>query len=140
LGQQRGRDDKAVLRTIINLHLVLATTHGGSVVTQSQFAEGGQAGSAHPHMELLPVMDVRNRDVVAVFGIHDTPVRWRAHLIDSVDSLLVQVAVACPCDALVGHGIVDRVGIVTAVQQAWGDETVVEERVCDQTARIVGLA
>jgi hypothetical protein len=91
-------------------------------------------------MELLPVVDVRDRDVVAVFGIHDAPVWWRAHLVDSVDGILVQIAIAGPCDAFVGHGIVDGVIIIAAVQQAWGNEAVVEKRVCDQTARIVGLA
>lgn len=91
-------------------------------------------------MELLPVVDVRDRNVVTVFGVHDAPVWWRAHLVDSVDGILVQSAIAGPCDTLVGHGVIDRGIIVTAVQQAWGNEAVVEKRVCDQTARIVGLA
>lgn len=91
-------------------------------------------------MELFPVVDVGDGDGLVVLGVHDAPVGWRADLVGSISRVLVQVAVTAPSDALVGHVVVDGVGIAALVQQARGDEAVVEHGVCDQTARVVGLA
>lgn len=125
--------------TVIDVHLVLTTLHGGSVITQGQLAEGRETGGAHPYMERFPLMDVWDRDIVAVLGVHHAPIWWRDHLIDSVGGLLVQIAITCPCGTICDHSIVDGLGVVARVQQAWRAEGVVEERVCDQTARIVCL-
>lgn len=90
-------------------------------------------------MELFPIMDVWDGNTFVVFGIHHAPVWWRADLVGSVGSFLVQIAVTFPCNTLVDHSVVHRLGIVALIQQTRSDKAVVEQRVCDQTARIVCL-
>lgn len=84
-------------------------------------------------------MNIGDRNAGIVLGVYSAPKWRRANLIRSVFGVFVQVLIAAPSDALVGHGVVDCASFIGTIEQLRGVEGVVEHGIGNQSARVVGL-
>lgn len=127
--------------TVIEVDLVASTCHDSSVVAQGQLAEIGQTGSPHPHLELLIGVQRGQGEAGIVCWIAQTPIGWRADLVLSIGSCLVEILVVGPSDTGIGHEV-GSVGVVGArgVECDGAEESVVEERVGNETTWVDSLA
>jgi len=88
-----------------DVDLVAAGVHDAGVVAHRQLAEVRQSRRAHPHLEPLPLLQVRQRDARVVLWVHAQPV-WRRHdVVHRVGRRFVEIPVTAPCDARRGHVI-----------------------------------
>ena len=135
--------------TVFDAKLVDALAHDILIVTQGELAEGRQPRRPHPDLEGLVLVEVGRRVVLRVavrVSLH--PVRRRSHLIPGVLRLAIERFVALPSDIPLGHRIglvvcsaAERpLGIPGDIEQHRAREGVVELRIGDQAAGIVGKA
>lgn len=124
--------------TIGNIQLIQPLLHRHIIIPPRELAKRRQPRRAHPHLELLVLLQVRRWVVLGVVvRVPLEPVRRRRHLVPLVRRRLEDGLVRRPRDAAVRH----RVRLVAAV--AGADrlrERVVEQRVRDQATGKVGLS
>lgn len=127
--------------TIIDVHLINTCGHGFIVIAEGKFAESGKTSRPHPNLKLFVLGKVWNGIFIVVsIWVASLPVGRRGDLIIRVLGLAVQSGVGRPGNALVGHSILLA---RLASGRVHGDgriESVIEDRICDQAARIICLA
>lgn len=125
----------------MNDKFVISLFHGVLVVALVQLAKHGQTGSAHPHLESLPVFYIRRRVLLGVvLGVAFGPVWWRQDVLGVVLCSAIQILVAAPGNiAVVLHRVfLGGVGS-RSIEPHGAAEGVVEKGVGDETARVVRL-
>lgn len=129
--------------TVVNINLIPADLHAASVITTRQFAESGQTRRPHPDLESLIGVQVRVGESLVVLRVLLPPIHGRDDRPIRVileAQRLVEFLVAVPRDARVLHLVRVLAALAGPVQRERRENRVVEHRVGDQAAGVVGFA
>lgn len=125
--------------TIINIDLIIPAAHDGVIVSPWKFAKCRKACRSHPDLIFFILLNIWRRIFISIAAIRVSfyPIRRRYNLIGSIFGFFIHFFVTTPRNSLASHRVSLILVISIDTEFHWLRDSVIENRICNQTTRIV---